>query len=81
MGKAVKTKDVGEMTNRLMIDLYKNKIQEKEVNPRQLNGTWLEAIHILETHFGKISRIMKNNEKKLLNLYKTAIRELEGGQI
>jgi hypothetical protein len=68
--------DVGEMKDRMMIDLFKKKLQEARTDPTQLRGTWSEASEILKTHFGKISRTMVSNENKLRNLYQTAIDEL-----
>ncbi len=69
--------DVQEMTNRVMINLFKQKIQETDIHPERLEGTWAEASHILKNHFGKISRIMSQNQYNLHNLYRAAIRELE----
>ncbi len=76
MDKTGTITDVGEMTDRLMIDLYKKKIQENHLDPNQLKGTWAKASDILKTHFGRISRIMDRNEDKLHALYMAAIREL-----
>jgi hypothetical protein len=42
-----------------------------------LKGTWHEAGDLLTTLFGKISRIMDQNKKNLLKLYRTAIKEVE----
>ena len=70
------TKNVGEMTDRVMIDLFKKKIQEAGLNPKLLKGTWQEASDILESHFGKISRVMANNSDKLRTLYKAALKEM-----
>jgi hypothetical protein len=69
-------RDVGEMTNRLTIDLFKRKISETKMDPEQLRGSWAEACHILRNHFGKLSRIMIQNEYELHNLYRAAIKEL-----
>ena len=69
--------DVYENANRLMIDLFKQKIQERGLDPGRLKGTWVEASDILQSHFGKLSRIMTNNQKSLQSLYQTAIKELE----
>jgi hypothetical protein len=69
--------DVQEMTNRVMINLFKQKIQETDIHRERLEGTWDEASHILKNHFGKISRIMSQNQYNLHNLYRAAIRELE----
>jgi len=69
-------RDVGEMTNRLTIDLFKKRIHEAKMDPEQLRGSWAEACYILRNHFGKISRIMIQNEYELHNLYRTAIKEL-----
>jgi uncharacterized membrane-anchored protein YhcB (DUF1043 family) len=69
--------DVGEITDRLMIDLFKQKIQERELDPEKLKGTWTEARDILRDHFGRISRVMTTNQDSLQTLYQIAIKELE----
>jgi hypothetical protein len=69
--------DVGEMKDRVMIDLFKKKLQEARTDLAQLRGSWAEASEILKDHFGKISRTMVSNENKLRNLYQTAIDELK----
>ena len=51
-------KDVQQMTDRVMIDLFKGKIKDMKLSPSDLRGTWSEAGELLTTHFGKISRIM-----------------------
>jgi uncharacterized protein YcgL (UPF0745 family) len=68
--------DVGEMKDRMMIDLFKKKLQEAEADLPQLRGSWSEASEILKAHFGKITRTMVSNENKLRNLYQAAIDEL-----
>jgi DNA phosphorothioation-dependent restriction protein DptG len=70
-------RDVRQMSDRLMIDLFKRKINDMNRSPRHLKGTWHEADDLLQTHFGKISRIMNQNKKNLLKLYQTAIKEME----
>ena len=69
--------DVRQMSDRVMIDLFKLKINEMNRSPKQLKGTWHEAGDLLTTHFGKISRIMDQNKKNLLRLYQTAIKEMQ----
>lgn len=69
--------DVGEMKDRMMIDLFKKKLQEAKTDLNQLRGSWGEASEILKNHFGKVSRTMVSNENKLRNLYQTAIDELK----
>ena len=69
--------DVRQMSDRVMIDLFKRKINDMNRSPRHLQGTWHEAGDFLITHFGKISRIMDQNKKTLLKLYQTAIKEVE----
>ena len=69
--------DVGEMKDRMMIDLFKKKIQEAKADLSQLRGNWTEASEILKAHFGKITRTMVSNENKLRNLYQNAIDELK----
>ena len=68
--------DVGEMKDRMMIDLFKKKLREAGTDLTQLRGSWDEASRILKEHFGKISRTMVSNENKLRNLYQTAVEEL-----
>ena len=70
-------KDVRQMSERVMIDLFKRKIHDMNRSPRHLKGTWHEAGDLLTTHFGKISRIMDQNKKNLLKLYRAAIKEVE----
>jgi hypothetical protein len=68
--------DIREMKDRVMIDVFKKKIQETELDPKRLKGTWAKASEILQSHFGKLSRIMTLNQYKLQRLYKTALEEL-----
>ena len=70
-------KDVRQMSDRVMIDLFKRKIHDMNRSPNHLKGTWHEAGDLLTTHFGKISRIMDQNKKNLLKLYRAAIKEVE----
>jgi hypothetical protein len=69
--------DVGEMKDRMMIDLFKKKLLEAKTDLTQLRGSWGEDSEILRNHFGKISRTMVSNENKLRNLYQAAIDELK----
>ena len=71
------SRDVQQMTDRVMIDLFKQKINDMKGSPSHLQGTWSEVDGLLQNHFGKISRIMNQNRNTLLELYKTAIKELE----
>ena len=68
---------MGELKDRMMIDLFKKKLEEAKTDLTQLRGSWGEASEILKDHFGKISRTMVSNENKLRNLYQTAIDELK----
>ena len=70
-------RDVQQMTDRVMIDLFKQKINDMRRSPGHLKGTWSEVDDLLKNHFGKISRIMNQNRQTLLELYKTALKELE----
>ena len=70
-------RDVQQMTDRGMIDLFKKQINDMKRSPNHLEGTWSEVDGLLQNHFGKISRIMNQNRNALLQLYKTAIKELE----
>ena len=69
--------DVGEMKDRMMIDLFKKRLTEADADLTQLRGNWSEASEILKAHFGKITRTMVSNENKLRNLYQAAIDELK----
>ena len=69
--------DVGEMKDRVMIDLFKKKLQERHADLTQLRGGWNEASEILKAHFGKITRTMVSNENKLRTLYETAVQEMK----
>jgi uncharacterized protein YcgL (UPF0745 family) len=71
--------DVYEMKDRMMIDLFKTKLQESQTGLSERRGTWSEAKEILKAHFGKVTRTMVTNENKLRNLYQTALRELKDG--
>ena len=73
--------DVRQMSDRVMIDLFKRKINDMNRSPRHLQGTWHEAGDFLITHFGKISRIMDQNKKNLLKLYQAAIKEVEQSSV
>ena len=77
MKRATKSSDVEQMTDRVMVDIFKKGIQERQRVPRQLRGTWAEASDILRGHFGKISRVMTINRDRLLSLYRTALKELQ----
>jgi hypothetical protein len=56
--------DVRQMSDRVMIDLFKRKINDMNRSPTHLKGTWHEAGDLLTTHFGKISRIMDQNNTR-----------------
>jgi hypothetical protein len=75
------SRDVQQMTDRVMIDLFKQKINDMKGSPSHLQGTWSEVDGLLKNHFGKISRIMNQNRDTLLELYKTAIKELEQSRV
>ena len=74
-------RDVRQMSDRVMIDLFKRKINDMNRSPKHLQGTWHEAGDFLITHFGKISRIMDQNKKTLLKLYQAAIKEVEQSSV
>jgi len=74
---SIDSKHVQEMTDRVMIDLFKKRIQEMDLYPEELKGTWSEASSILAKHFGRVSRIMRRNRGRLHDLYKAALKELE----
>jgi hypothetical protein len=70
-------RDVDEMKDRLMIDVFKKKIQESKLDPGLLEGSWTEASDLLVAHFGKLSGIMLANQYKLRALYQISIMELQ----
>ena len=69
--------DVDEMKDKLMIDIFKKKIQEEKLDPNRLKGSWIEASRLLIAHFGKLSSIMEVNQYKLLALYQLSLMELQ----
>lgn len=70
-------RDVHEMKDRLMIDVFKGKIREKKLDPNLLRGSWNEASDLLVAHFGNLSGIMLANQYKLLALYQLSIMEMQ----
>jgi hypothetical protein len=68
--------DVNQMTESLMIDLFKRIIIEAKMDLQELRGTWEEASEILRVHFGKLSRVMVENRGNLHRLYQDSITEL-----
>jgi hypothetical protein len=65
--------------DRQMIELFTKKIQEKNLNPNVLKGSWEEARELLTAHFGQLSSLMEINKYKLLALYQLSIMELQTG--
>ena len=65
--------------DRQMIELFTKKIQEKNLNPNVLKGSWEEARELLMAHFGQLSSKMEINKYKLLALYQLSIMELQTG--
>ena len=76
MPRARWNQDVNEMTDSLMIDLFKKIILEAKLDLQGLRGTWEEASGILRVHFGKLSRVMVENRGNLHRLYQDSITEL-----
>ena len=72
-------RDLDEMKDRLMIDIFKEKILERKLNPVLLKGSWTEARDLLVAHFGELSGVMEANKYKLLTLYQFTIMELQSG--
>jgi hypothetical protein len=68
--------DVNEMTDSLMIDVFKTIIRGAELDLEELMGTWEEASKFLRIHFGKLSRVMVSNQGNLHRLYQDSIAEL-----
>lgn len=71
------SRNVDEMKDRLMIDVFKKTIQERKHDPDLLKGSWEEASDLLVAHFGKLSGIMVANQYKLLALYQLSLMELK----
>jgi CheY-like chemotaxis protein len=69
--------DVDEMTNSLMMDLFKKKILEGKQDVQQLKGSWEEASEFVRIHFSKLRRIRVNNQGKLHRLYQDSVAELK----
>ena len=69
--------DADEIINSLIMDLFKKKILERKQDVQQLKGSWEEANEFLRTHFGKLSRIILNNQGKFHRLYQDSIAELK----
>ena len=76
MPRARSNQDVDKMTDSLMIELFKKIILEGKMDLQQLSGTWEEASKFLSVHFGKLSRVMMNNQGNLHRLYQDSITEL-----
>jgi hypothetical protein len=76
MPRTSPNQDVNEMTESLMIDLFKRIIIEAKLDLQELRGTWEEASEILRVHFGKLSRVMVENRGNLHRLYQDSITEL-----
>jgi hypothetical protein len=76
MPRARSSRDVYEMTESLMIDVFKTKILEAKLDLQELKGTWEEASEFLQIHFGKLSRVMVTNQGNLHRLYQDSITEL-----
>jgi hypothetical protein len=76
MPRARSNPDVHEMTESLMIYVFKTIIREAELDLEELKGTWEEASEFLQIHFGKLSRVMVNNRGNLHRLYQDSITEL-----
>jgi hypothetical protein len=72
-------RDVDEMKDRLMIDVFKKNIRQRKLDPYLLEGSWIEASDLLVGHFGKLSGIMVANQYKLRALYQISIMELQNG--
>ena len=76
MPRTSSNQDVNEMTDSLMIDLFKKIILEAKLDLQELSGSWEEASEFLRIHFGKLSRVMMNNQGTLHRLYQDSITEL-----
>ena len=77
MQRNVPRRDVDEMKDRLMIDVFKKEIREKELDPNLLRGSWTEASDLLVAHYGNLSGVMLANQYKLLALYQLSIMEMQ----
>jgi hypothetical protein len=61
MPRTSPNQDVNEMTDSLMIDLFKKIILEAKLDLQELSGSWEEVSEFLRIHFGKLSWVMMNN--------------------
>jgi hypothetical protein len=69
------------MKDRLMIDVFKKEIREKELDPNLLRGSWTEASDLLVAHYGNLSGVMLANQYKLLALYQLSIMEMQTSSV
>ena len=76
MPRTSSNQDVNEMTDSLMIDLFKKIILEAKLDLQELSGSWEETSEFLRIHFGKLSRVMMTNQGTLHRLYQDSITEL-----
>lgn len=76
MPRVGSNQDVNEMTESLMVDVFKRILLEAKLDLQELKGTWEEASEFLQLHFGKLSRVMVTNKGKLHRLYQDSITEL-----
>lgn len=81
MEKAASFRNVEWEMERFMINLFKRRIRQAGLNPRNLKGNWPEASTILQVHFGTVTRMADQNQHKLLNLYRVAVDELKPDRI
>ena len=81
MEKAATFRNVEREMERFMINLFKKRIREDGLNPRNLKGNWTEASAILQAHFGKVTRMADQNQHRLVNLYRLAVDELKPNRI
>lgn len=65
MRRSENKNDLGKMTDRIMINIFKKKFHEVKLDPKRLRGSWEEAKELLHSLFVKVSRIMVCNQYKL----------------
>jgi hypothetical protein len=76
MPRARSNESANTMTDSVMIDVFKRKILAGKLDLRELKGSWEEASELLLLHFGKLSRVMLQNQGKLHRLYQDTIAEM-----
>jgi len=81
MEKAASFRNVEREMERFMINLFRRRIRQAGLSPKNLKGDWSKASAILQAHFGKVTRMADQSQHKLLSLYRVAVDELQRDRI